>query len=115
MSETGTCTTSMFMSTTVTLSAGDAPGSPIRKFVSTARRYSPPRSGPDWAVHHNTQNVVIGVIACKRRRVAHDHELVSAKARALSQAPGLAPVARAWPALAGLGLALLALGPGLRR
>ena len=51
---------------------------------------------------------------------AHDHELVSAEGRALSQAhgPALAArawLARAWPALAGLGLGGLALGPGLRR
>ena len=52
---------------------------------------------------------------------AHDHELVSAEGRALSRAhaPALAArawLARVWPALAGLGLGVLALGgPGLRR
>jgi len=72
--------------------------------------------------------VVVGVIADEDRRVAHHHELVSAKGWAAGRArasgpaararlglawPGLA--ARAWPALAGLGLGVLALGPGLRR
>ena len=49
----------------------------------------------------------------------HNHEVVSAEVRVPSQARhparGLAVAARAWPALAGLVLGLLALGPGLRR
>jgi len=61
------------------------------------------------------RNVVIGVIACKRRGVAHDHGLVSAQGGAARRARDPALAARAWPALAGLGLGLLALGPGLRR
>jgi hypothetical protein len=40
---------------------------------------------------------------------------VSAEGRPPSQARGPALAARAWPALAGLGLGMLALGPGLRR
>jgi len=55
--------------------------------------------------------------------VAHDYDFVSAEGRAPSLARAPAPAARArlglaaraWPALAGLGLGLLALGPGLRR
>ncbi len=59
--------------------------------------------------------MVIDAIARKRRRVAHDHELVSAEGGAPGRARGPVLAARAWPALAGLGLGALALGPGLRR
>src|SRR5207248_8478728 len=55
----------------------------------------------------------------RERPYVHDHVLVSTEARVPSTvrrpAHGLALAAGVWPALAGLGLGLLALGPGLRR
>jgi hypothetical protein len=59
--------------------------------------------------------VAVGAITHKRRWLGRDHELVSAEGRATDPARGPALAVRAWPALAGLGLGLLALGPGLQR